>query len=57
MKTKIKVNDIVKVKSPDMSGHWKVLSVSRDSFGIKTALVRGNGFIVKTDYNSLQKKK
>lgn len=37
----IKVNDTVKVNSPDMTGIWEVISIS-DSHGIKTAIVRGN---------------
>ena len=49
----IKINDKVKVNSPDMIGEWEVISVYNDSYGIKTAIVRGSGVIVKTDYKSL----
>ena len=50
----IKINDKVKVNSPDMTGEWKVISVYNDSYGIKTAIVRGSGVIVETDYKSLR---
>ena len=49
----IKVNDTVKVNSPDMTGIWEVISIY-DSHGIKTAIVRGNGLLVETDYKSLR---
>ena len=52
----VKVNDRVKVNSPDMSGIWEVISIYNDKdYGMKTAIVRGDGLLVKTDYNSLRK--
>ena len=46
----------VKVNSPDMSGIWEVISIYNDrDYGMKTAIVSGDGLLVKTDYNSLRK--